>query len=185
MENQQENIENNPKMEENNSAEESTQATEQIEKENTENTVAGTEDKVAELNDKYLRLYSEFENYKRRTARERMELTQTAAKEFFVSLLPVIDDFERAIKSIDSATDVNALKEGVDLIYQKFTKTLFTKGLEVMDVKEKEFDADIHEAITSIPSPTEELKGKVVDELEKGYLLNGKVIRFAKVVVGN
>lgn len=141
--------------------------------------------KIAELNDRYLRLYSEFDNYKKRTSRERVEFAQMAGKEFFLALLPVIDDFERAKKSIDSATDVNAVKEGVDLIYNKFIKTLTSKGLEPMQTKETLFDADIHEAITNIPAPNEDLKGKVLDEVEKGYYLNGKVIRFAKVVVGN
>jgi molecular chaperone GrpE len=141
--------------------------------------------KIAELNDRYLRLYSEFDNYKKRTARERVEFAQMAGKEFFLALLPVIDDFERAKKSIDSATDINAVKEGVDLIYNKFIKTLTSKGLEAMQTKESVFDADLHEAITNIPAPAEELKGKVLDEVEKGYYLNGKVIRFAKVVVGN
>ncbi len=142
------------------------------------------EEKLNNLNDKYLRLYSEFENYKRRTNKERIELMQTGNKEFFLSILPVIDDFERALKSIHDAKDIEALKEGINLIYHKFVTTLKTKGLEPMDIKDKVFDAEVHEAITNIPAPTEELKGKVLDELEKGYLLNGKVIRYAKVVVG-
>lgn len=140
--------------------------------------------KIAELNDKYMRLYSDFENYKRRTSKERIEFSQVAAKDFFVMMLPVIDDFERAMKSVTDAKDIDAVKEGITLIYQKFTKTLFAKGLEPMESKGVVFDPEVHEAITNIPAPTDDLKGKVVDELEKGYYLNSKVIRYAKVVVG-
>lgn len=141
--------------------------------------------KLAELNDRYLRLYSEFENFRRRTAKERVEFAQMAGKEFFLALLPIIDDFERALKSMQTATDVNAVKEGVELIYNKLIKTLQSKGLEPMQTLNTPFDADLHEAITNVPATDETQKGKVVDELEKGYYLNGKVIRFAKVVVGN
>jgi molecular chaperone GrpE len=141
--------------------------------------------KLAELNDRYLRLYSEFENFRRRTAKERVEFAQMAGKEFFLALLPIIDDFERALKSMQTATDVNAVKEGVELIYNKLIKTLQSKGLEPMQTLNTPFDADLHEAITNVPATDETQKGKVMDELEKGYYLNGKVIRFAKVVVGN
>lgn len=139
---------------------------------------------LALANDKYLRLYAEFDNYKRRTTKERVELLQTAGKEVIVSLLPVIDDFERAVKAIENATDINAVKEGVLLVQSKLKSILTQKGLKEMDAKGTTFDADIHEAITNIPAPTDDLKGKVVDELEKGYYLNDKVVRFAKVVVG-
>ncbi len=135
-------------------------------------------------NDKYLRLYAEFDNYKRRTTKERVELLQTAGKEVIVSMLPVIDDFERAVKAMENATDINAVKEGVLLVQSKLKSILTQKGLKEMDAKGTTFDADIHEAITNIPAPTDDLKGKVVDELEKGYYLNDKVVRFAKVVVG-
>ncbi|WP_342647954.1 nucleotide exchange factor GrpE [Mucilaginibacter sp. CSA2-8R] len=139
---------------------------------------------LALANDKYLRLYAEFDNYKRRTTKERVELLQTAGKEVIVSMLPVIDDFERAVKAMENATDINAVKEGVLLVQSKFKNILTQKGLKEMEAKGTAFDADIHEAITNIPAPTDDLKGKVVDELEKGYYLNEKVVRFAKVVVG-
>lgn len=142
------------------------------------------EKKIAELNDKYLRLYSEFDNYRKRTARERIELSKTAGEEIFRSLLPVLDDFERAIRSVNEDTTVDVFKEGVNLIYSKLKKTLNQKGLEEMKSQGESFDSEIHEALTNIDAPTADLKGKVVEEVEKGYLLNGKVIRHAKVVVG-
>jgi molecular chaperone GrpE len=141
--------------------------------------------KIAELNDKYLRLYSEFDNYRRRTSKERIELTKTAGIEIISDLLPVVDDFQRALKSMEIASDIKSVKEGVELIYNKLNNTLSKKGLEAMDSKGKEFNPDLHEAITNIPAPSEDLIGKVIDEVEKGYTLNGKVIRYAKVVVGN
>lgn len=153
-----------------------------------ESTTAETinwEEKYNELNDKYLRLYSEFDNFKKRTAKERIEFAKSAAQDVFVALLPVIDDFERAIKSNETLEDINAIKEGIKLIHHKFTSILAKKGLEPMDAINKEFNADLHEAVTNIPAPSEDLKGKNVDEVEKGYLLNGKVIRYAKVVVGS
>jgi molecular chaperone GrpE len=138
---------------------------------------------VAELNDKYLRLYSEFENMRRRNAKERIELTQTAGKDILLALLPVIDDFERALKSLEGDEN-NAAREGVELIHNKFLNILTQKGLTPMDSMGKEFDPEIHEAITKIPAPSKKLKGKVVDVIEKGYTLQNKVIRYAKVVVG-
>lgn len=146
--------------------------------------IAELEGKVAELNDKYLRLYSEFDNFRKRTAKERVDLINTAGEDIFKSLLPVLDDFERAIKSNAETTDVKAVNDGVHLIFNKFKSVLTAKGLQEMKSHGETFDADIHEAITNIPAPSEELKGKVVDELEKGYSLNGKIIRFAKVVIG-
>jgi molecular chaperone GrpE len=139
---------------------------------------------VAQLNDKYLRLFAEFDNYKRRTSQERRDLLQTAGKDVIISLLGVLDDFERADKAMEKATDVKQVKEGIDLVHHKLRSLLVQKGLVPMETKGKTFDADIHEAITSIPAPSNDLKGKVVDEVEKGYLLNDKVIRFAKVIVG-
>jgi molecular chaperone GrpE len=139
---------------------------------------------VAQLNDKYLRLFAEFDNYKRRTSQERRDLLQTAGKDVIISLLGVLDDFERADKAMEKATDVKQVKEGIDLVHHKLRSLLVQKGLMPMEAKGKTFDADIHEAITSIPAPSNDLKGKVVDEVEKGYLLNDKVIRFAKVIVG-
>ncbi len=143
------------------------------------------EKKIAEEKDKYLRLYSEFDNYRKRSIREKSELIKTAGEDFFKAILPVIDDFERAIKAADSTGDLNAIAEGVQLIYSKLKSTLKQKGLEEMEASGKTFDADVMEAITSIPAPNDDLKGKVVDEIEKGYSLNGKVIRYAKVVIGN
>lgn len=141
--------------------------------------------KYAELNDKYLRLFSEFDNFRKRSIKERLELTKTASEEVIISMLPVMDDFERALKAFEETKEGESLKEGVNLIYNKLKSTLTSKGLEPIESKGQEFDTDFHEALTQIPAPSKDLKGKVVDEIEKGYLLNGKVIRFAKVVVGN
>lgn len=139
---------------------------------------------LAEAKDKYLRLYSEFENFRRRTAKERLELIGTANKELMADLVPVLDDFERAAKALAEKSDVEAAKEGIDLIYQKLKKTLESKGLKRMEVaKGADFDGDLHEAITQIPTG-DELAGKVVDVVENGYFLNEKVVRFAKVVTG-
>lgn len=142
------------------------------------------QNKVNELNDKFLRLYAEYDNYKRRSIKEKQDYLATAGKEIFVSLLGVLDDFDRAMKAIESAKDIEAVKEGIVLIHNKIRTTLQHKGLEPMAAINTEFDSDIHEAITSIPAPNEEMKNKVIDEVEKGYYLNGKVIRVAKVVIG-
>ena len=139
---------------------------------------------VQQLNDKYLRLYAEFDNYKRRTQKERVELLQTAGKDVIVSLLPVLDDFDRALKAMETAADVAPVKEGILLVSTKFKNTLAQKGLKDVSSINEPFNTDFHEAITNIPAPTEDLKGKVIDEVEKGYTLNDNVIRFAKVVVG-
>lgn len=141
--------------------------------------------KFDELNDKYLRLYSDFDNFRRRTAKERIDLMKSGGEDIFKLLLPVVDDFERAMKNMDSAQDVPSVKQGVELIYHKLTKELANKGLKVMETVGQPFDPDFHEALTQIPAPTDGLKNKVVDEMEKGYFLNDKVIRFAKVVVGS
>jgi len=139
---------------------------------------------LAELNDKYVRMYSEFDNYKRRTARERVEFLQSASRDLVVSLLPVLDDFERAEKAVEASNDLEALREGLKLVHHKLKSILNQSGLQPLESVGKEFDVDFHEAITKIPAPSEDLKGKVVDEVERGYLLKDKVIRFAKVVVG-
>lgn len=141
-------------------------------------------EKIAELNDKYLRLAAEYDNYRRRTLKERMELTKTAGEDILVNILPVMDDFERALGSIDQAKEISAVKEGIQLIYNKFADFLKQRGVKEIEAKEKEFDTDLHEAITKIPAPDKKLKGKVVDVIEKGYYLNEKVIRFSKVVIG-
>src|ERR1700743_1230277 len=137
-------------------------------------------DELALANDKYLRLYAEFDNFRRRTSKERVELLQTAGKETIVALLPVLDDFERAEKALETTTDVNAVKEGVALIQNKLNNILSQKGLKPMQSIGQPFDPDLHEAITNIPAPTDDMKGKVIDEMEKGYYLNDNVIRFAK-----
>ncbi len=144
-----------------------------------------TTSELTELKDKYLRLYADFENFRRRTAKEKLDMINSANEGLLKSLIPVIDDFERAKQSMDSTDDITAVKEGVDLIYTKFTKTLESKGLKPMVSKGEPFDADLHESITQFPAPSPDLKGKVIDEVEKGYYLNDKVIRFAKVIVGN
>ena len=160
---------------------------ENLSPENAESPIS-TEDKLKaeanEWNNKYLRLYAEFDNFKRRTSKERLELLQIAGKDVISDLLTVLDDFERAQKSLETASDILAMKEGVTLVQHKLKSILTQKGLKEMESIGKEFDADLHEGITSIPAPSPDLKGKVLDELEKGYLLNDKVIRFAKVIIG-
>ncbi|MEJ2881824.1 nucleotide exchange factor GrpE [Pedobacter sp. GR22-6] len=155
----------------------------------TESVELSAEEKLKEenaaLNDKYLRLFAEFDNYKRRTQKERVELLQTAGKDVIVSLLAVLDDFDRANKAMENATDINPIREGIALVHHKLKNLLAQKGLKEMESINTVFDTDNHEAITKIPAPNEDLKGKVIDELEKGYTLNDKVIRFAKVVVGS
>jgi molecular chaperone GrpE len=143
-------------------------------------------EKLAEINDKYLRLYSEFDNFRKRTFKEKGELIKTASEEVISSLLPVLDDMERAISLMETArneADPSHL-EGMKLIHNKFRLTLQQKGLEAIESTGQVFDVDFHEAIAQIPAPSEDLKGKVVDEVQKGYQLGGKVIRFARVVVG-
>jgi len=144
------------------------------------------EEKFAELNDKHLRLHAEFENFKRRTAKERIELYKTAGEDVLTTLLPILDDFERAIKAKTDAGEEMKEDEGVLLIYNKMKSSLEQKGLKAMeDVIGQELNTDFHEAITNIPAPSEEMKGKIIDVIEKGYFLNDKVIRYAKVVVTN
>jgi len=158
--------------------------TQEAENETTEPNEPTLEEKITELNDKYLRLYSEFDNYRKRTSKERVELFKTAGQDILTDLIPVLDDFERALANMDKKADVQSVRKGVDLVYNKFKTTLENKGLKPFKSLESEFDPEIHDAITKIPAPSKKLKGKVVDEIEKGYKLNDKVIRFAKVVVG-
>ena len=139
---------------------------------------------LEDAKDKHLRLAAEFDNYKRRSAKERIELIQTAGKDVISELLEVLDDIDRAQKQLETAADTEQVKEGVTLIFNKLRHTLQARGLKAMDATGKDFNADLHEAITEIPAPAEELKGKVVDEITKGYYLNDKIIRHAKVVVG-
>ena len=144
------------------------------------------EEKFAELNDKHLRLHAEFENFKRRTAKERIELYKTAGEDILAILLPILDDFERAIKAKTDAGEELKEEEGVLLIYNKMKSSLEQKGLKAMeDTIGQELNTDFHEDITNIPAPSDDMKGKIIDVIEKGYFLNDKVIRYAKVVVAN
>ena len=137
-----------------------------------------------EFQEKFIRLYSEFENYRKRTAKEKLDTINNASKDLIADLLPVLDDFERAIRNNKDSDDSNAIKEGFTLIYNKFIQSMHSKGLKPMDSTNTPFDVDLHEAITNIPTTDDDMKGKVVDVVEKGYYLNDKVLRFAKVVVG-
>jgi molecular chaperone GrpE len=139
---------------------------------------------IEEQKDKYLRLFAEFDNFKRRTAKEKIESMQVAGKEVIVALLDVVDDCERAEKQIQTSEDLVAIKEGTTLVFNKLKNILKSKGLKAMESIHTDFDVEKHEAITEIPAPTEDLKDKVIDEVQKGYYLNDKLIRFAKVVVG-
>ena len=127
---------------------------------------------------------AEFDNFRKRTLREKADLIKTAGEKVFVNILPLIDDFERAMQAMDSTEDVLAVKEGVDLIYAKFINFLNANGVKAIATENEPFDVDVHEAVTMFPAPSEELKGKIIDCMSKGYMLNDKVIRFAKVVVG-
>ena len=163
------------------------ETTQKPENETAENMTASPtpEELLAEEKDRYVRLFAEFENYKKRTAKEKMEFFQYANQDMMTSMLGVLDDFERALKEI-AKNGNEADLQGVELIYQKFKNKLIEKGLKPMEVNSGDsFNVDFHEAITQIPAPSEELKGKIVDVVETGYTLNEKVIRFAKVVIGN
>jgi len=147
-------------------------------------TIEKMQSTIAEMQDKNLRLQAEFDNYRKRTLKEKMELIKSGGESVLTSLLPVIDDFERALASISKAEDDDPVKQGVVLILKKFEDFLKQNGIKEIEAKGKVFDTDHHEAITKIPAPSEDLKGKVIDVIQKGYLLNDKVIRFAKVVIG-
>ncbi len=165
-----------------------TVVSEEIEKEEKpeSNKLEKLQDEMTELKDKYLRLYSEFENFRRRTAKEKLELMQTANEGLMLMLLPILDDFERAVNAFENESDIKAVKEGITLISNKFQNILRQQGLEAMDTKTGVvFDADLHDALTQIPAPKKKLKGKVLDTIEKGYYLGDKVIRHARVVTGN
>lgn len=167
------------------------QANETVQEENNNNKQSTDTDKTAEyeatiadLKDKYLRQATEFDNYRKRVLKEKSELIQNGGESVISSLLPIIDDFERALQNMKKSDDTAALKEGVELIYQKFMKTLESNGLKTIETKEADFNTDFHEAVAMIPAPNDESKGKVVDCVQKGYKLNDKVIRHAKVAVG-
>lgn len=141
-------------------------------------------EQIEEQKDKYLRLSAEFDNYRKRTMKEKAELILNGGEKSISSILPIVDDFERALKNMETATDVTAVKEGVELIYNKFMSVLGQNGVKVIETKEQPLDTDYHEAIAVIPAPNEALKGKILDCVQTGYILNDKVIRHAKVVVG-
>ena len=143
-----------------------------------------TEEKLAELQDRYLRLSAEYDNFRKRTLREKIDLQKSANESLLETLLPVADDFDRAIQSVDEAKDIVAVKEGLNLISGKFNGFLSQQGVKEIEAMNKAFDTDLHEAITKIPAPTKKLKGKVVDVIQKGYYLNERVLRYAKVVIG-
>ena len=148
-----------------------------------EDKIQELEEKLKEINGKYLRLFSDFDNFRKRTAKERLDLLNIASEEVILSLLPVIDDFERALAVVEKNNN-NTDYEGIKLIYNKLTNILGKKGLSPINSKGEIFDTDFHETFTIIPAPSEDMKNKVIDEIQKGYILNGKVIRFARVVVG-
>ena len=169
---------------------------EEIQEEDVQDSAAPTEEEklaqeleeankvIEEQKDKYLRLSAEFDNYRKRTMKEKVELILNGAEKTISSILPIVDDFERALKNMETATDVAAVKEGVELIYNKFMSVLGQDGVKVIETKEKPLDTDFHEAIAVIPAPDKSLKGKILDCVQTGYTLNDKVIRHAKVVVG-
>ena len=169
---------------------------EEIQEEDVQDSAAPTEEEklaqeleeankvIEEQKDKYLRLSAEFDNYRKRTMKEKAELILNGAEKTISSILPIVDDFERALKNMETATDVAAVKEGVELIYNKFLSVLGQDGVKVIETKEKPLDTDFHEAIAVIPAPDKSLKGKILDCVQTGYTLNDKVIRHAKVVVG-
>ncbi len=140
--------------------------------------------KLAEMQDKYLRLTAEYDNYRKRTLKEKMELTKTGGERVLMNILPVLDNLDRAMSAIQDAKDLEAVKTGIDLIFTNFQEFIKQNGVREIEAMQAEFDTDLHEAITKIPAPSEEMKGKVMDVIEKGYYLHDKVLRFTKVVVG-
>lgn len=152
--------------------------------EQVEQAAEDVQEQINELKDKYLRLFAEFENYKRRTVKERLEMMKTAAQDTMTALLPILDDFDRAKKTAEDNDKPEEFSEGIQLVYNKLHNTLKQKGLKAMDTNGQPFDPELHEAMTEIPAPSEDMKGKIVDTIERGYWLNDKIIRHAKVVVG-
>ena len=162
----------------------SRQETEEQQEKSMEDKLAAAETKIAELQDKYLRQVAEFDNYRKRTIKEKAELVLNGAEKTVTAILPVLDDLERALKNMDKMEDVDAVKKGVDLIYQKFVKVLGDQGVKKIDTENADFNTDLHEAIAQVPAPSDEMKGKVIDCVKSGYTLNEKVIRHAQVAVG-
>jgi len=149
----------------------------------TSETVAA--EKIAEFQNKYIRLSADFDNYRKRTLKEKIDLTKSANAEILLNLLPVMDDFERALKSMEDTKGCKEIKDGIDLIYNKFGEFLKSSGVKEIDAMHKKFDTEIHEAVTKIPAPVKKLKGKVLDVIQKGYYLNEKIIRYPKVLIGD
>jgi molecular chaperone GrpE len=186
----QDQVDTSPEQQDNATAQEPEQENNPAE-ENQETESDSTEDQMKklkleneELKDKYLRLFAEFDNFKKRTVKEKLDMMKTASSDTIQVLLPVLDDFDRAKKNAESENSQESFSEGVNLVYQKLYGVLKAKGLQPMDSNHQPFDPELHEAVTEIPAPTEDLKGKVVDTIERGYFLNEKIIRYAKVVVG-
>ncbi len=184
-----------PKQEQNNSEKKSSsekakketkgkKTSSQTKKNKTAEKIKALEKSCNELNDKYLRLSAEYDNYRKRTLKERMELIKSAGEDTLINFLPIMDNIDRAKKSVDDAKDIGAIKEGINLIYKHIFDFLTERGIKEIEAIGETFDTDLHEALTKIPSPSEDLKGKVVDVIEKGYKLKDKVLRFSKVVVG-
>jgi len=146
--------------------------------------IAELKEKLEEMNDRYLRLIAEFDNFKKRNAKERLEWMKNAGADTIQSILPTLDDFNRAIKQMDASKDIASVKDGVTLIHNKLKSTLEARGLKQLESIGQEFNPEVHEAITEIPAPSEEMKGKIIDEIESGYSLNDKMLRYAKVIVG-
>jgi len=142
-------------------------------------------EKIAEFQNKYIRLSADFDNYRKRTLKEKIDLIKSANAEILLNLLPVMDDFERALKSMEDTKGCKEIKDGIDLIYNKFGEFLKSSGVKEIDAMHKKFDTDIHEAVTKIPAPSKKLKGKVLDVIQKGYYLNEKIIRYPKVIIGD
>ncbi|MFP4487798.1 MAG: nucleotide exchange factor GrpE [Bacteroidales bacterium] len=161
-----------------------TEIEEKQDSDNSEGKEKDAEEKLAELQDKYLRLSAEFDNYRRRTLKERMELTRSAGESILLGILPVMDDFDRAMNLMESTPECKSMKEGIDLIYGKMKEFLKQNGIREIEAMDKDFDTDLHEAVTKIPATEKKKKGKVVDVIQKGYYLNDKIIRYSKVVVG-
>jgi molecular chaperone GrpE len=173
-----------PEVSETAESAENTDNVEATESSSSVNEIEKWQTEAADWKDKYMRLYAEFDNFRKRSVKEKSDILATAAAGLVKELLPVMDDFDRAVKANETAEDIQAVKEGFVLIQQKLNSALVAKGLSPINAVGQVFDTDYHEAITQIPAPSEDLKGKVVDELEKGYMLNDKVVRYSKVVIG-
>jgi molecular chaperone GrpE len=195
MKRQKQNVENREELNESSKKSKETNSSEPVQTSDSCNTMDEKADqlvdelkvmsqKCSELNDKNLRLMAEFDNYRKRALKERMDLFKTAGEKILVDMLPLIDDFERGLKAMETTEDVEALKEGIELIYSKFIAFLLQNGVKAIPTENLPFDTEFHEAIITFPAPTEDMKGKIIDCVSKGYTLNGKVIRFSKVVVG-